>query len=345
MAAFAQVVACAQTAHQTSVCPVSGDPAAEISTASLATVDGQVITGAQLDPELQAALRDARNEMLQRQMHLTWVGVDEQIDVRLIEAEAQRQGLSPEAFRKQEITDRLPPLSDETVQRFYDENAAAISVPFDVAKEHIRRELLSGEERRLEKELSERLRQGAKIQYTLPVPDLPRFEIDTTHSVAKGSSEARVTVVEFSDFECPYCAEARKVLDQLLAAYPDDVRIVYRDFPLSQHPRAQAAAEAGKCAQEQGKFWPLHDLMYDNPRALSDDDLRAYAGKVELNLEAFEACLASDRPARGVALDEAAARALGVGGTPALFINGIKLIGLLPLPLLKTLVEAELRGS
>jgi len=160
-----------------------------------------------------------------------------------------------------------------------------------------------------------------------------------------GNDDAKVTVVEFSDFECPYCSRASQTLKKLRTLYPDTLRIAFRDFPLSQHKDAKPAAEAAQCAREQGKFWEYHDLLFENTRALSAPDLKSYAEKLELDLKVFAACLATDRPKKIVADNAEAARRFGVEGTPALFVNGIKLIGLLPLPLMQAIIDRELGAN
>jgi protein-disulfide isomerase len=159
---------------------------------------------------------------------------------------------------------------------------------------------------------------------------------------ALGPSSAKVTLVAYSDFQCPYCARARKVVEQLHELYPKELRIVFRHFPLAQHAQARPAAEAAECAEEQGKFWPYHDLLFDNPSALAKADLERYATDVKLDPNAFTTCLGSDRPKAVVAAAEAEGKRFGVQGTPALFLNGMKLIGLLPLPLLQALIDKEL---
>src|SRR5262249_2403115 len=150
--------------------------------------------------------------------------------------------------------------------------------------------------------------------------------------------KAKVTVIEFSDFQCPYCAQARRMIERLAELYPDTLKVVYRDFPLAQHPQARAAAEAAQCANEQKKFWSYHALLFQNASALEAADLKRYASQADLDVAKFESCIASDRPKMAVAANEEAGRKFGVEGTPAIFVNGIKLVGLLPMPLLQALV-------
>jgi protein-disulfide isomerase len=124
--------------------------------------------------------------------------------------------------------------------------------------------------------------------------------------------------------------------------YPNKIRVIFRDFPLSQHAKARPAAAAAYCANEQSKFWAYHDLLFASAPALGEADLKKAAETVGLDLKAFESCLGSDRPEKAIKLDEDAARKLALDGTPGLFMNGMKLMGVLPLPLMQALVDKEL---
>ena len=170
----------------------------------------------------------------------------------------------------------------------------------------------------------------------------PRVAVES-NGPSLGPAEAAVTIVEFSDFQCPFCQRAIPVLKELRERYPNDVRVVYRHFPLdSIHPRARPAAEASLCAHDQGKFWPYHDKLFENSAALADDDFRRYATELEIDADRFERCLA-ERPHREtVETDLAAASTAGVNGTPAFFVNGIFLEGAQPASALVELVDAEL---
>ena len=151
-----------------------------------------------------------------------------------------------------------------------------------------------------------------------------------------------MTIVEFSDFQCPYCSRVLPTLTQVMERYPEDVRIVYRNFPLPSHQRASAAAEAALCAQEQGKFWAYHDKLFENSRALSDDQLKDHAKKLELDVPAFEQCQSEERFEEQIQNDVREARAAGVTGTPAFFVNGVLLSGARPAADFYRTIDAEL---
>ncbi len=180
-------------------------------------------------------------------------------------------------------------------------------------------------------------------------PTTPPSRIDgvkTDGDPQKGSDNAKVTIVEFSDFQCPYCKRFRDAsLDALIEKYGDKVRFVFRDFPLTSiHPQAQIAAEAAECANEQGKFWEMHDLIYANQDALSNDSYKGFADQIGLDAQKFNDCLSTNKYADEIAADEKDGEAYGVTGTPTFFINGWRLVGAQPTSEFETLIDKELGG-
>ena len=303
---------------------------------------GSTIRRADLDADIVQRLADNDSEAAQRRLHLLWVGLEEALARRLLAKEATRRGIGVEALRDKEILAKLTPPTDAELREFYDVNAERLGVSFETAAPHIKNELTTERIRALERALIERLREQVDIRYTLPVPDLPRQKLELGTGPSWGKPDARVTLVAFSDFECPYCARASAVLTRLKELYPHDLRIEFRDFPLAQHPNARRASEAARCAHEQGKFWEYHDLLFANARALGPADLERYAGEAGLDRDAFGKCLASDRPKKAIDSSLALGQKAGVSGTPALYINGMKLVGLLPLPLFQAIIDREL---
>lgn len=163
-----------------------------------------------------------------------------------------------------------------------------------------------------------------------------------------GPEDAPVTIVEFSDFQCPYCKRFRdQTFDALIEQYGDQIRIVYRDFPLSQlHPDAQKAAEAAECANEQGKFWEMHDMIYANQQlGIGVDALTGFADQLQLDTDEFAECVESGKYAEEVAADMADGNAYGVSGTPTFFINGYRLVGAQPLEAFTALIDQELGSN
>jgi protein-disulfide isomerase len=171
--------------------------------------------------------------------------------------------------------------------------------------------------------------------------EAPRIDVAAT-GPAKGPADARVTIVEFSDFQCPFCQRVLPTLERVLETYPEDVRIVYRHLPLRSHGRARPAAEASLCAADQDGFWPYHDALFANTKALADEDLVRYAAESGLDAERFQRCLEERRFAAQVDEDAAAARGAGITGTPAFVVNGILLSGARPFEDFARVIDAEL---
>lgn len=159
-----------------------------------------------------------------------------------------------------------------------------------------------------------------------------------------GSPDAAVTIIEYSDFQCPYCARAVPVLNQIKSTYGNAVRIVYKDFPLGFHQFAQKAAEAGQCANEQGRFWELHDIMFANQGSLDVASIKGYASSLGLDTNQFNSCLDSGKYASEVQQDVNSGKAAGVSGTPTFFVNGKKIVGAQPFSEFKKIIDAELDG-
>jgi protein-disulfide isomerase len=163
---------------------------------------------------------------------------------------------------------------------------------------------------------------------------------DKDHSF--GSKNAKVTLVTFSDFECPYCGRFYPTVKEIMKQYGDKVRVVFKHFPLSFHKNAQKAAEASECAAEQGKFWQMHDKIFENQQLLSFDQLKAWAKDLKLNISQFNSCLDSGKFAQKVQADMQEGAQKGVDGTPATFVNGILVSGAQPFEAFKQMIDQEL---
>jgi len=261
------------------------------------------------------------------------------IQKHVVDAEAAARGTSADALFA-EITGGVPEPSDEAVAAWYAENASRLrGATFEDVAPRIR-ELLAEEGKReaWQAFIGPRLE---ALSYEMKLAP-PRKEIEATHLV-RGPVEAPVTVMVFSDYQCPYCIRSEPVLAELLARYPEQVRVIHRHFPLdSIHPQARPASEAAMCADEQGRFWDYHDAIFARRGRLEEGSFMEIGGELELELEAFEACLQEGRHAAFVQADLEAGRMAGVTGTPAFFINGIPMKGARDTDQLATVVESEL---
>lgn len=178
-----------------------------------------------------------------------------------------------------------------------------------------------------------------------PSGPAPRIQASADDDAVKGQSGAKVTIIEFSDYECPFCGRFyTQTLPQIEEKYvkTGKVKMVFRDLPLSFHKQAQKAAEAAECAGEQGKYWEMHDKLFDNQRALEVANLKQYAKDLSLDTGKFDKCLDEGQMANEVKKDLADGGKYGVTGTPAFFINGIKVVGAQPFEVFEQIIEDEL---
>ncbi len=169
--------------------------------------------------------------------------------------------------------------------------------------------------------------------------------IPVNGSPTRGPNDARITLVEFSDFECPYCSIAVGEVNTIMNAYPKDIKLIYKQFPLSMHPHAPLAAAASLAANQQGKFWQMHDALFKNFRKLSRENILAMAKEIGLDMTKFTADLDSPKYQAEVQKDVADGETAGVYGTPSFFVNGKHYNGPLTLESIKPILDAELHGT
>ncbi|MDQ6705840.1 MAG: thioredoxin domain-containing protein [Acidobacteriota bacterium] len=170
-------------------------------------------------------------------------------------------------------------------------------------------------------------------------------EIPVAGSPVKGPKDAKVTLIEFSDFECPYCSKAVGQIDAVLRAYPRDVKLIYKQFPLSMHPHANLAAEASLAALAQGKFWPMHDKLFAHSHGITRENVMLWAKEIGLDTGKFVTDLDAIKYTHAIEKDVADGEAAGVNGTPTIFINGKHYNGSLALEAMQPIIEAELKGK
>jgi protein-disulfide isomerase len=312
----------------------SPDPAG-----TAARVGGDTISVAELEQTLATEL----SRLDQQRQDLLTGRLNQLIADRLLGQEAKRRGIGVDALVRDEIEAKVIAVTEADVTDFINQNRARIRQPEGAEVRSKVADFLR------QQRLNQRrdtyvagLRSQTPVQVYLKEPEPIRVKVDPTVGFARGAREAPVTIVEFSDFQCPYCRSVVATLKDVAARYPDRVRWVFRDFPLENlHPEAPLAHEAARCAGDQGKFWPYHDLLFAETN-LTPDALKRYAAQVGLEASAFAQCLESRRHRAAVAGDVAAGAQLGVTGTPTFFINGRPLVGNLPLAEFQRVIEREL---
>jgi protein-disulfide isomerase len=294
----------------------------------IAVVNGKDILGKDLGKELALVESKAWRSYCQAIHDARQGALEGYISEMLVQDAAKKKSQTAEEFVRTQVEAKLAPPTDEALKAFYDKNRRPTDPPFDDVKPSVLQYFQRQQAEAFVGQMISDLRAGAQIATLLEDVGPPALEIDVpAHTAAVGPPSARVTVVEFADFECPYCSTAADAVRELKTKYKDNVRFAYRHFPLSFHPNAKKAAEYSQCAAAQGQFWKLHDTFYANMKALDEPSLKMHAKSVGLNLEELEKCVASGRGATEVEIDMKKAMEIGVEGTPSFYINGQKYAG------------------
>ncbi len=299
----------------------------------VAVVAGQTIYENELLPAIQAQLMALRSQ----EYELKRKALDTLLEQKLLETEAKKRGISTDKLLEQ-VAKTIDP-TDAEVEAYYLAQKDRLARPFEDVKGQLREGLKQAKIQQARQEFLKRLRATAGVTILLSPP---KVEVAYDPARLRGSASAPIMLVEFSDFQCPYCRQVQPTLRDLLAKYTGRLSLAYRDMPLQQiHPQAQLAAEASRCALEQGKFWEYHDLLFNSPK-LDRDTLLELSRTLKLNDKQFESCLASGKFRAGVQHDLQEGMRAGVSGTPGFFINGIPLSGAQPLESFTRVIEEEL---
>jgi protein-disulfide isomerase len=341
----ALIAAVLLTACKTGSSPSQQSPLAMSPGEQVAVVDGQPVTYGDVQKEQGGKLVQAEVKALTDLYDARRSAVDEYVTKRMVDAEAKSKGETMEQWYEKDVLGMVAAPSEDEVKKFYEQNKAQMGgQSYDQVKDRIAAYLKQQKGREQLTKTVEDLKAKHGVQLTLAQPNLPRIEVAAT-GPSRGPDKAPVTIVEFSDFQCPYCGREFPVVERLMKEYDGRVRLVFRHFPLDFHPYAKKAAEAGACAAEQGseKFWKLHDKMFGNQQKLAVDDLKGYAKDVGIDSAKFDQCLDSGEKRALVEADEKAGQKAGVNGTPAFFVNGLFINGAIPYEQFKETVDRELK--
>ncbi|HEY2940936.1 MAG TPA: thioredoxin domain-containing protein [Vicinamibacteria bacterium] len=334
LACALSVVALAATAR-----PAEKSAAPRRSTV-VASVEGVTIDAAELEAAGGARLFTIYTQEYQLRKQL----LDDIITKRLLDKEAKTRGISADELSRVEVEGKAQPVTEAEVKAFYDQNKGRFG---QTAEADALKQIESGlRQQRINARRTEYvagLRKAASVKVML---EPPRIKVDPTGGPARGPESAPITIIEYADYQCPYCTRANAALKQVEEHYAGKVRIVFRDFPLTQiHANAAKAAEAGACANEQGKFWPMHDRLFANQTKLAVPDLKQHASELGLDAAAFETCLDSGKHAADVKKSLEEGQRLGLSGTPSFFINGRLLVGAQPYEGFAQVIDEELEQT
>jgi protein-disulfide isomerase len=302
----------------------------------LVEIDGAKLTLADFERKRPSGLFNARNSFYEAERK----AVDEFVEEYLLERQAQREHVSVKELIERHVNSTLPKdPSDEALRVYYEGLDAA--QPYEAVRDQILQHLRDRRIAKVKTAYLQSLRSQASVSMRLTPP---RAAVAVTDGEIRGVPGAPVMVVEYADYECPYCQQIQPVLDRLESEFKGKLRFAYKDVPLPNHPHAQKAAEASHCAGVQGKYWEYHDLLYKTKK-LDVADLKENARTLGLNDSAFDKCLSSGEQSEKVKAQLVEGQSLGLQGTPSFFINGRVFSGGLSYEQLAAVVQEELRGS
>ena len=328
--ALASGIACSQPA------PVVAS-AADAPNKIVALLDGEPITDEDLD--IKGELMKIEQEAYQVRQD----ALDRVVALRLLDKEAAKNGMKPEELLEAVVDSKVPEPSPAEVKAYYERRKSRLRKPFEAVREQVAAMVRNTNVQRARRDYVTRLRRGAEIEIRITPPRLP---VNVENAPGRGPEDAPITLVEFSDFQCPFCKRVQPTLEELFEEYDGKLRWVFKDLPLTRiHSGAVRAAEAARCAGEQEKFWEYRDALFELGR-VTDEVHPAVAKSLELDYAAWEACVDSGKYVAAVESDGEEAAGLGISGTPAFLINGILLSGAQPKESFTRVIEAELsRGG
>jgi protein-disulfide isomerase len=305
----------------------------------LAEVEGEEIRAQDLEEALAVPLAKLEEQIYD----LKRKKLEEMIGEKLLAREASRRAISVQQLLDAEVTSKVGVVTGQEVDTFYQQNRGRLQGDEKSLKERIRSYLQSQRIDAQREAFVSQLRSQRRVVVRLAPPKPIRVAVEGRDGAAvKGPAEAKLVIVEFSDFQCPFCRRVLPDLYKLLEAYSKDVKLVFRHFPLDAiHPQARLAAEAAECAGTKGRFWEYHDHLFAQSD-LSLPRLKELAKGLNLDVAAFEQCLNDEAVKARVAQDVEAGTRAGVTGTPTFFINGRPLVGAQPFDSFKSVIEQEL---
>ncbi len=308
----------------------TGQPLAKINGETITDDDVRKVAG----PKLQQAemdLYDARKD-----------AIDQIIDDKLLEAEAKKQGTTKADLLKKDVYDKIK-IEDKDIEKFYEDNKAQMQgKKLEDVKQNIRGYLFREKHQKVYGDLMDELRKKADVEFLIHAP---KVAIEEGDNPAIGPKNAPVKIVEFTDYQCPFCGKSRPTVTQILDEYKGRVRYVLRDFPLSFHKDSEKAHEGARCAGEQNKYWDMNKKLFSNQQAIKVDDVKKYAQDLKLNLDKFNQCLDSGKYAEVIKQNQEYGEKVGVSGTPAFFINGRMISGARPYASFKEIIDDEIRDA
>ena len=299
----------------------------------VAIVGGKVFTHADLERLEAAKLLPARDQFYKAQRE----ALDHLIDETVLEMQAQREKVTVQQLLEAHVISRVKDPTEDQLEVYYE--GVQTDQPFAAVRDKILETIRQHRISKARKEYLDSLRNQANLEVLLASPSA---DVALGNAPTRGVQNAPVLVIEFADYECPYCQKIAPDLKRLQADYAGKVLFAFKDFPLAMHKRAQKAAEATRCAGQQDKFWEYHDLLFEKGSGLEIAQLKDYARALHLNAETFDKCLDSGETAQVVKQDLEQAQKLGLTGTPSFFVNGHFFSGAASYSTIREIVDQQL---
>ena len=310
---------------------------------AVATIDGQPV----FEDQLPEGVRTQLQKIHQQEEVLKKRGLDAFLEQKLLEAEAKKRGVTTTQLVATEVDGKVTDPTPDELNAYYLARQDQLNHPLDEVREQLQQTLKNLKVQQARQNYAKNLLENAKASGEVVVLLRPtRIEVGFDAARLKGNPNAPVMIVEFSDFSCPYCRQAEATLHEIVSKYQGKVSQAYRDFPLREvHIHAQMAAEASRCAAEQGRFWEYHDLLFANPEKQDRDNLLLDARVMQLDGKRFDSCLSSGQYKPQIDQDLQEGMRAGIIGTPAFFVNGIFVDGAQPAAVFEQIIDQELSNN
>lgn len=322
---------CQQQGQDVKTAPARGEGQAVV-----ASVNGVAISAEELEASAKGQLQKIQAQIYQVKKRV----LDGLIEEKLLEKAAKEKGVSVEAYVVENVDAKVSPPTDEEIQAFYDSQKGRIRAPLEQMKGQISEHLMQTEKTAKRGEMIALLKKNSDVKVML---EPPRTEVSLDGvAYTSGEKEAKVVLVEFSDYECPYSKRAQSTVRQVLEEYKGEIRYAFFDYPLAFHKNSMKAHEAARCAGEQGKYAEYNTKVFENQQNLGVEGLKQYAKDLGLDTAAFDSCLDTGKTAESVKQSVQKGNGVGVSGTPAFFVNGIMISGAQPFASFQEVIQAEL---
>jgi len=306
----------------------------------VAEFNGTKVKASEAFAQIKTRLFDLEEEVFRTKEQ----AINEYVDQKILEVEAKKQNLSKEQLLEKETGGAAPAeVSDQEINDFLASKGLSLNDK-RIKKEDVKEYLKFRQKFEKQQQYVAKLRDAAKVKILVAEPESPKLTVAVEGLPSWGNNKAPVTIIEFSDFQCPFCARAVPTIERIKAEYgPDKVRFVFHHLPLPNHNRAVPASLAASCANEQGKFWEMHNMLFENQAKLEDGDLKEYAKKLELDAAKFAECYDKKAHMDKIEASKKESEKVGISATPSFVINGVLIQGAQPFERFKEKIDRALK--